>query len=55
MLPINEQIQSLRAQIGAEYKKPPIEKVNQFIENLASCEEARQYLEVERGLSKDTI
>lgn len=48
-------IQSIREQIGIEYKRPDEEKVLKFIEDLKATTVAIEYLKTERGLTDDTI
>ena len=46
---------SIREQVGANYTRPDPAKLKLFIEALEKSDVAKNYLEVERGLSVDTI
>jgi hypothetical protein len=52
---IQNRIQSLRESVGVEYTKPPREKLDKLVKALVDSEEAQQYLQVERGLTEETI
>lgn len=48
-------ITSIREQLGAEFVRPQVEKMEEMKLNLTSNEEAMRYLTLECGLSEDTI
>lgn len=52
---LSERILSIREQVGAVYARPDPQKLTKFVADLVTNEEAMNYLEVERGLSKETI
>lgn len=52
---ISERIKSVRESIGKEYIRPDPGKVDDFILDLQSCQEAKDYLMVSRGYTEDTI
>jgi len=48
-------IRSIREQIGVDYNRPDISKMEGFIEELNNNPVALEYLKTERGLTDDTI
>lgn len=52
---LSERIQSIREQVGAEYRKPPKESLELYCGALQDNERALHYLQAERGLTMETI
>ena len=52
---IQEKIQSIRQTLNASYVKPNPSKVDEYIKNLKENTQAMDYLNVTRGLTKETI
>lgn len=52
---ITDKITSLQNQVGASYKRPDLEKLKKFQEELLKSTHAQDYLIVERNLTMDTV
>lgn len=52
---LSERIQSIREQVGGEYRKPPIECIKLYSDALVANDRAMNYLQADRGLSIETI
>lgn len=55
MSSITDKIKSIQSQVGASYTKPDPKKLEKMQMMLQGNDTAREYLEITRGLSKDTI
>lgn len=52
---LSDKVKSIREQIGGQYRKPSRETLDLYINALQMDEKATEYLEKDRGLSKETI